>query len=117
MVKKNKKTNSNLIQNQKWYLKYFICEHCYFSKKPMKKLCNKCLKRQNNTQKLNKNNLNSIKNNLHSIQNNLHSNKNNLNSIKNNLHSNKNNLILSYPFTSICIGLTIVYSIIIIFKL
>ena len=103
MVKKNKKTNSNLIQNQKWYLKYFICEHCYFSKKPMKKLCNKCLKRQNNTQKLNKNNLNSIKNNLHSIQ--------------NNLHSNKNNLILSYPFTSICIGLTIVYSIIIIFKL
>ena len=103
MVKKNKKTNYNLIQNQKWYLKYFICEHCYFSKKPMKKLCNKCLKRQNNTQKLNKNNLNSIKNNLHSIQ--------------NNLHSNKNNLILSYPFTSICIGLTIVYSIIIIFKL
>jgi len=91
MVKKNKKTNSNLIQNQKWYLKYAICEHCYFSKKPVKKLCNKCFKRQNNIQKLIKNN----ENNLHSIQ---------------------NNLILSYPYTSIWIGLTIVYSIIIMFN-
>lgn len=91
MVKKNKKTNSNLIQNQKWYLKYAICEHCYFSKKPVKKLCNKCLKRQNNIQKLIKNN-------------------------EDNLNSNKNNLILSYPYTSICIGLTIVYYIIIMFN-
>jgi len=91
MVKKNKKTNPNLIQNQKWYLKYAICEHCYFSKKPVKKLCNKCFKRQNNIQKLIKNN-------------------------KNNLQSIENNLILSYPYTSICIGLTIVYSIIIMFN-
>lgn len=91
MVKKNKKTNPNLIQNQKWYLKYAICEHCYFSKKPVKKLCNKCFKRQNNIQKLIKNN-------------------------ENNLQSIENNLILSYPYTSICIGLTIVYSIIIMFN-
>ena len=101
MVKKNKKTNPNLIQNQKWYLKYAICEHCYFSKKPVKKLCNKCFKRQNNIQKLIKNN----ENNLQSIENN-----------ENNLQSIENNLILSYPYTSICIGLTIVYSIITIFK-
>tara|TARA_X000000368_G_C22661218_1_gene549707 strand:- start:125 stop:430 length:306 start_codon:yes stop_codon:yes gene_type:complete len=99
MVKK--KTNPNLIQNQKWYLKYAICEHCYFSKKPVKKLCNKCLKRQNNIQKLIKNN----EDNLQSIKNN-----------EDNLQSIDNNLILSYPYTSICIGITIVYSIITIFN-
>jgi septal ring factor EnvC (AmiA/AmiB activator) len=111
MVKKKKKSNPNLIQNQKWYLKYAICEHCYFSKKPVKKLCNKCLKKQNNIQKLIKNN----EDNLQSIKNN----EDNLQSIKNNednLQSIKNNLILSYPYTSICIGITIVYSIITIFK-